>query len=131
MRARTLTALDLVIVEDRSTDASLDVALRWARANAPRFNRLLVLRNCTNVGLSRTRNTGFDVAETPFVLPLDADNRLLPECAVRCLRTLQETGAVFAYPVIRIFGAQTGSSSGRKTTTLIVFSSETTSTRWL
>lgn len=106
VRAQTLTALDLVIVEDRSTDASLDVALRWARANAPRFNRLLVLRNCTNVGLSRTRNTGFDVAETPFVLPLDADNRLLPECAVRCLRTLQETGAAFAYPVIRIFGAR-------------------------
>jgi glycosyltransferase involved in cell wall biosynthesis/SAM-dependent methyltransferase len=105
VRTQTLTALDLVIVEDRSTDDSLAVALGWARANASRFNRLLVLRNRANAGLSRTRNTGFDAAETPFILALDADNRLLPECAAACLRTAQETGAAFAYPVIRTFGA--------------------------
>jgi SAM-dependent methyltransferase len=108
VRAQTLTPLDLVIVEDRSTDESLAVALEWARANVSRFNRLLVLRNRANAGLSRTRNTGFDAAETPFVLALDADNRLLPECAAACLRIARQTGAAFAYPVIRTFGTQEG-----------------------
>ena len=38
-----------------------------------------------NSGLALTRNVGFDAAETPYVLPLDADNRLLPSAACICL----------------------------------------------
>jgi glycosyltransferase involved in cell wall biosynthesis/SAM-dependent methyltransferase len=105
VRAQTLAALDLVVVEDRSTDDSLAVALRWIQSHAARFNRVVLLRNRANSGLARTRNTGFDAAETPYVLALDADNRLLPECTAACLRTAQDTGAAFAYPVIRQFGA--------------------------
>jgi glycosyltransferase involved in cell wall biosynthesis/SAM-dependent methyltransferase len=105
VRAQTLGVLDLVVVEDCSTDASFEVALRWVKANTARFNRLLLLRNRANSGLARTRNTGFDAAETPYVLALDADNRLLPECAAACLRTARETGAAFAYPTIQKFGA--------------------------
>ena len=105
VRAQTLALIDLVVVEDRSTDDLLAVALRWVQSNAARFNRVILLRNCANSGLARTRNTGFDAAETPYVLALDADNRLLPECAAASLRTAQETGAAFAYPTIRKFGA--------------------------
>jgi len=105
VREQTLTALDLIVVEDRSTDDSLAVALRWVQSHAARFNRVVLLRNRANSSLARTRNTGFDAAETPYVLVLDADNRLLPECAAACLRTAQDTGAAFAYPVIRKFGA--------------------------
>jgi glycosyltransferase involved in cell wall biosynthesis len=105
VRAQTLAVLDLVVVEDCSTDDSLAVALCWVQSNAARFNRVILLRNCANSGLARTRNTGFDAAETPYVLALDADNRLLPECAAACLRTAQDTGAAFAYPAIRKFGA--------------------------
>src|SRR5579884_447154 len=105
---QSLAELDLVVVEDRSTDNSLAVATRWMKAHASRFNRIVLLRNRTNSGLARTRNTGFDAADTPFVLPLDADNRLLPQCAARCLKTLKESGAAFAYPAIRKFGTGGG-----------------------
>ena len=104
VRAQTLAELDLVVVEDRSTDNSLAVALRWLEVNAARFNRVLLLRNRVNAGLAATRNAGFDAADTPYVLPLDADNRLLPECAAACLRTARDSGAAIAYPVIREFG---------------------------
>jgi glycosyltransferase involved in cell wall biosynthesis len=97
-----------VVVDDRSTDDSLAAAVDWARANAARFNRILVLRNRANSGLAFTRNVGFDAADTPFVLPLDADNRMLPDCAAACLRTARVTGAAFAYPLIRRFGAAEG-----------------------
>jgi hypothetical protein len=102
--AQTLAELELIIVDDRSTDASLDVALAWAKAHAGRFNRLLVLQNETNSGLAFTRNAGFEAADTPYVLTLDADNRLLPDCARTCLETIQADGAAFVYPVIRQFG---------------------------
>lgn len=104
VRAQTLGDLDLIVIDDRSTDASLPVALAWARANAARFNRLLVLRNATNAGLGATRNAGFAAAETPYVLPLDADNRLRPPCAERLLAAAREGGAAFVYPVIQEFG---------------------------
>jgi len=42
--------------------------------------------------------------ETPYALPLDADNRLLPDCCERLLSALQETRAAFAYPRQQCFG---------------------------
>ena len=104
VRRQSLEMLDLIVIDDCSTDGSLAMALDWARQHASRFNRLLVLRNHENSGLAATRNLGFDRAETPFVLPLDADNRLLEDCAAACLRALVAANAAFAYPVIRNFG---------------------------
>jgi len=102
--AQTLPDLDLVIVNDASTDASLDKALEWARSHKQRFNRLLVLSNARNVKLGPTRNVGFDAAETPYVLLLDADNRLRPPCLEACLRAMRESGAAYVYPRIQAFG---------------------------
>jgi glycosyltransferase involved in cell wall biosynthesis len=102
---QSLTALDLIVIDDASTDDSLTVAERWAGRHAARFNRVLVLQNLRNAGLGPTRNLGFDQAETPYVLPLDADNRLLPDCLERCLAAASASRAAYAYPVIRQFGA--------------------------
>jgi GT2 family glycosyltransferase/glycosyltransferase involved in cell wall biosynthesis len=106
VRAQTLSELDLIIVDDASTDNSLPVALEWAQHNAERFNRLLVLRNVDNAGLGPNRNVGFDAADTAFVLPLDADNQLLPECCECLLAALRGTDVAFAYPTIQKFGEE-------------------------
>jgi glycosyltransferase involved in cell wall biosynthesis len=106
-RAQTLTLLDLVVVDDASTDTSLAVALEWMRLHASRFNRAVLLRNRRNAGLGVTRNAGFDTAETPFVLPLDADNRLRPNCCAACLAAIRGTEAAFAYPSLQHFGDST------------------------
>jgi glycosyltransferase involved in cell wall biosynthesis/SAM-dependent methyltransferase len=102
---QSLTALDLIVIDDASADDGLAVAERWARRHADRFNRVLVLQNTRNAGLGFTRNLGFDQADTPYVLPLDADNRLLPDCLERCLTAARASRAAYAYPVIRQFGA--------------------------
>ena len=102
--AQTLEMIDLVIVEDQSTDDSNEMALAWAKQHAARFNRLHIVRHSQNAGLGFGRNTGFAVAETDFVLPLDADNRLRPSACEVLLRTLSQSGAAFAYPAIQQFG---------------------------
>ena len=104
VKAQTLEDLDLIVVEDDSPDDSLEVVTAWAEQNADRFNRLLVLSHVDNAGLACTRNRGFEEADTPYVLPLDADNVLLPECASHLLDELHASGAAFAYPQIRQFG---------------------------
>jgi glycosyltransferase involved in cell wall biosynthesis len=101
---QTVVRLDLVVVDDASTDDSLAIIKDWAQRHANRFNRLVVMRNRRNSGLARTRNVGFDTAETPFVLPLDADNRLRPECCAKCLEALRTSQAAFAYPSLQCFG---------------------------
>lgn len=103
--AQTLVDIDLIVIDDASTDGSLTKALDWAKDNASRFNRLLVLQNHRNSKLGPTRNVGFDAAETAYVLPLDADNRLLPDCIQRTLKAIRDHAAAYAYPVIRQFGA--------------------------
>ncbi len=104
VRDQTLADLDVIVIDDASTDHSATLVVNWMRENAARFNRAIVLRNTINSGLAVTRNTGFDAAETAFILPLDADNRLLPRCCEICLTALRESSAGFAYPSIQQFG---------------------------
>ncbi len=104
VRSQSLWPLDLVVVDDASTDGSLQVARAWVRRHADRFNRVLLSRNRANAGLARSRNAGFDHAETPYVLPLDADNRLLPDCCNVLLAASRDSNAGFAYSRQRCFG---------------------------
>ena len=104
VRAQTLDPLDLIVVDDASTDNSLEAARTWAEREAQRFNRVIIARNRTNAGLARTRNAGFDLAETSFVVPLDADNRLLPDFCSSTLSRLAGSRAAFAYSKIQCFG---------------------------
>lgn len=107
VRAQTAAALDLIIVDGFSTDRSLAVARDWAKRNADRFNRIVVMQNAANYGLALCRNSGIDAAETPYVLLLDADNKLLPEASTELAGVLRRTNAAFAYSSIQHFGAST------------------------
>jgi len=104
---QTLQTLDLVVIDDHSPDDSATMILDWVRANEARFNRIVVLRHCANAGLGLARNSGFAAAETDFVLPLDADNRLRPSACEALLKHLAASDAAFAYPTIEQFGATT------------------------
>ena len=102
--SQTLEKIDLVVIDDHSPDDSAQMVIGWATAHEARFNRIVVLRHRANAGLGFARNSGFANAETPFVLPLDADNRLRPNAGEVLLRHATETGAAFAYPQIQEFG---------------------------
>jgi glycosyltransferase involved in cell wall biosynthesis len=104
VRQQTLFDLDLIVVDDASTDDSTKLAVGWMHEHAKRFNRALVVQNRVNAGLALTRNAGFNAAETAFVLPLDADNKLRPKCCEVCLDVLRNSSAGFAYPTIQTFG---------------------------
>ncbi len=67
----------------------------------------MVARNSRNEGLGGARNVGFALAETPWVLTLDADNRLRPACVDACLRAARAAAAAFAYPMLQMFGERT------------------------
>lgn len=100
---QTIEALDVVVVDDCSTDDSPLIASRWMEENCTRFRRAAVLRHLTNGGLAVTRNTGFSQSKTEFVFPLDADNLLYPACLDKLVRSLHDARAAFAYCIVERF----------------------------
>ncbi|QEE84216.1 glycosyltransferase [Acetobacter oryzoeni] len=103
VRLQTIPTLDLVVVDDGSTDGSISLIKSWMEKQTARFNRLVLLQTNTNAGLGGARNCGVTYAETPFFLPLDADNRLLPH-ACETLINATDGLTAYAYPIIQQFG---------------------------
>jgi len=102
--AQTMNELELIIVDDASTDGSLAKVRDWAMASRDRFNRLVVVKHLNNEGLGASRNTAFNLADTLYVLPLDADNRIRPRCCSVLFERARKEAAAFVYPVIQQFG---------------------------
>jgi glycosyltransferase involved in cell wall biosynthesis len=104
VRDQTLEDLDLIVVDDCSSDQSQSIARDWMETNKERFNRVLLVQHIENQGLGASRNTAIDLADTLYVMALDADNRLRPTCCAKCLDRIESTGSAFAYPTIQRFG---------------------------
>ena len=63
---QTETALELVVVDDVSTDDGVEVVRAWMQAHQTRFSRCLLLRHRRNSGLAAARNTAFDATHAAW-----------------------------------------------------------------
>jgi glycosyltransferase involved in cell wall biosynthesis len=104
VEAQTQDDLDLVVVDDCSTDQSTEVVASWLDDHAGRFNRCRLVRHLANSGLAHTRNTAFSFAASPYVFVLDADNILYPRCLESLRAALENCDASFAYCYAEKFG---------------------------
>ncbi len=105
---QSMRDIDIIVVDDVSTDSSVEVARKWLVEHARFFNFVALLRNKENSKLGRTRNAAVAYCDTELFLPLDPDNLLLPDCVEKLAKELDETGAAFAYPTIELFGDRIG-----------------------
>lgn len=109
---QTLPEFDVIVVDDCSTDASVESVLSWAERHAGGFHSFTLLQNRENVHLSMTRNAGIDFSRSEYVMLLDADNLLLPKCLEWCAKALDEAPtAAAAYPMLEVFGSWDGTLS--------------------
>lgn len=91
LAAQTHRDLDVVMVDDGSTDGSAEIAARFAAAD-PRFR--LVRQD--NGGLGHARNTGARHATGELITFIDSDD-IIPHYAFKTMvSTLQATGSDFA-----------------------------------
>lgn len=75
---QTLRPIELILVDNNSSDNSLEVLLQWQRSNeAPDFH-ISVLSE-SRPGASAARNRGLAEVTTPYVMFFDSDDIMLPD----------------------------------------------------
>ena len=101
-------ALELIVVDDASTDEGLAVVTAWMEALQAKgkhpFVRLLLLRHSFNSGLAVARNSAFAFAQASWCFVLDADNALYPRAVETCLALAQAGSSDLAvvHPLIAV-----------------------------
>ena len=79
-----LRDLEVVVVDDGSSDASADIVASLADA------RVRLIRQAPSGGASRPRNVGIASARAPYIHFLDADDLLRPDKLSASLRALEQ-----------------------------------------
>ncbi|MGA2834478.1 MAG: glycosyltransferase family 2 protein [Terracidiphilus sp.] len=93
VRAQTLTDWEHILVDDGSTDRSLDILETAAREDA----RFRVLRMERNSGPAVARNFALNAAQGRFIAILDADDLWAPEKLFRCVEFMTARNYGFVY----------------------------------
>ena len=91
LQAQTVRDIEVVIVDDGSTDGGRAIAERYAETD-DRFR----LISQPNRGLGNARNTGVAAATGEFLAFVDGDDALPPAAYARMLASLDRTGSDFA-----------------------------------
>ena len=98
----TLQDLEVIVVDDGSTDGTREVARRIAL----RDGRVTVLHQ-TNSGQGIARNVGVDHARGEFLAFIDADDTVPPRAFAHMVNTLRTTGSDFVVGSARRFSNDT------------------------
>ena len=102
--AQTLPELEVIVVDDGSTDRDTLIALEEVAGR----DRVILLRQ-DNGGVASARNRGLDAARGEYFFALDADDRIEPpflEEAVAALESDSSLGIVYCRG--RLFGEESG-----------------------
>lgn len=97
---QTYKDLEIILVDDGSTDNSLDICNEWAKCDT----RIKVIHK-ENEGVSVARNTALDIATGDYVTFLDSDDYLDLDIVEKCANCINEYNNVdflykFGYSII-------------------------------
>jgi GT2 family glycosyltransferase len=107
---QTLADIEVLVVDDASTDDTVERARQWLETSAHRFSATRLLRMTRNCGgPSIPRNVASAQSRSEFLFFLDADNLLYPRCLERLREALANNPeAAAVYPILEKFGDESG-----------------------
>lgn len=104
--AQTRPVDEIIIIDDGSTDMTIDVTEKYCLEK-----RVRVVRQ-ENQGVASARNRGIELATQPFVVCLDADDKVQPTYVEKCLAKISSDRQIgIVYPGLIAFD-DTGYSTG-------------------
>ena len=98
--SQTYGNYEVIVVDDGSDGAHLGSA----RAVIGKFPSVLFIQKAKNAGLPAARNTAIHAANGDLILPLDADDRISPDCLELSVSAMAEGKADVVYGRCRCFG---------------------------
>ena len=81
--------LEIIVIDDASTDGSGEIADRWAQLDP----RISVVHKQSNAGLYDTRNLSVNLARGEFIAFVDGDDYIMPNMISTLRGQLEKTGA--------------------------------------
>ena len=94
---QTLASMEIIVVDDGSTDGSRDIAVH----HAVRDSRFVVLDTHSNGGPGAARNRGIAAARGRYITFLDSDDTIPSTAYGQMVDTLERTGSDFALGAVR------------------------------
>lgn len=98
VESQTLRPLRVVLVDNGSTDGTVEVLRRWReRVSAPDFTVDVVSE--PSAGAAAARNAGLAMVDTPWVMFFDSDDTMRPEHCRRAMRAAAEGADIVGWDV--------------------------------
>lgn len=95
-----LPGAEIIVVDDRSTDNSVEVIEAYARSHAANIR---LLQNSANMGPGPTRNHGVQCASKKFITFLDADDEFTADYAEAVREPMSRDFDVIVYNATQVF----------------------------
>lgn len=108
--SQTYRSVEIILVDDRSTDHSAQIIGRYA-AKYPEIRYHLQDKN---MGAAVARNTALEMAQGRYVAFLDSDDEWYPEKLEQQLRLLKEKNMFFSYTAIEMIDEDGKLIKGRR-----------------
>jgi len=89
--------IEIVIVNDASTDDSLQHAIAWQRNSR---HPIRIVNKRFNTGLADARNIGLELARAPYAFTMDADNMVFPCALEQLYATIVSHGSAAVYSML-------------------------------
>ena len=86
--------LEIILIDDASTDGSLAIAQQYAKKHAEDPLRKVVLLTQQHSGQSIARNLGLDRSTGEYIAFVDADDRIAPDWCARHLKAIKKVDYV-------------------------------------
>lgn len=85
--AQTYESVEVIVVDNGSTDGSLDYVMR-------KYSNARIIRNKENMGYAFGMNAGIDVASGLFIMALNMDVFLAPSCAEHLVNCFSKNSSI-------------------------------------
>ncbi len=92
VRNQTYDDLEIIVIDDGSSDGTVDVACRHATSDC----RIRII-SIKNSGVAHARNVGIAASRGEFVAPVDADDLWHPEKITRQMEVMRAHGSKMGY----------------------------------